>query len=93
VWAGNDGSPQNDTEIYLWDDGELLQLTDNDFSDFEPAISGRHVVWTGYADGDAEIYLATVPEPVAVPALSMAGAVALAAGLLASVARRASRRA
>jgi beta propeller repeat protein len=36
---------------------EVTQLTDNEFSDSNPQISGNHVVWQGSDGNDTEIYL------------------------------------
>ncbi len=36
--------------------GKIIQLTDNDYPDSEPQISGARVVWCGWAEGDSEIF-------------------------------------
>jgi beta propeller repeat protein len=59
VWSGYDGS---DSEIYLYDGTQTIQLSDNDISDSSPQISGNNVVWLGYSNyyryyGNSEVYL------------------------------------
>ncbi len=41
VWRGHDG---NDWEIFLWGDGIIQQLTDNDLNDYELHLQGGQVV-------------------------------------------------
>ena len=57
VWTGEDGSVDNDREIYLWNGATITQLTDNTTSDYWPDVSGSNVVWYGPDAGDNEIYL------------------------------------
>ena len=48
----------HDDEIYLNDNGTVLQLTDNAYDDIAPRIwNNRQVVWTGYDGTDWEIFL------------------------------------
>ena len=54
VWTGNDG---NDTEIFLYNGSETVQLTDNDVGDFLPVTSGNNVVWERDDGNDREIFL------------------------------------
>ena len=55
VWAANDG---NDSEIFLYDGNETIQLTDNDVDDFSPQISGNKIVWQRDTTGEnLEIFL------------------------------------
>ena len=42
VWFGD-----GDNKIYLWDGATTTQITDNNFDDYDPAISGLNVVWHG----------------------------------------------
>ncbi|REK09445.1 MAG: hypothetical protein DWQ37_18585 [Planctomycetota bacterium] len=44
VWYGFDG---NDEEIFLWNGYKTIQITDNDYDDMRPQISGNHIVWVG----------------------------------------------
>ncbi len=62
VWYGYDG---HDDEIFFWDGEEVHQITDNEFDDTAPMLSGNHIVWQGNAPSSLEIYHTTVvvPEP------------------------------
>jgi len=51
-WDGWDG---HDTEIFLYDGIKVTQLTDNEYGDYRPQISGSNVVWSG-GDGDDHDY-------------------------------------
>lgn len=42
VWAAWDG---NDTEIYLYENGLVTQLTDNSYDDYSPVITGNYLTW------------------------------------------------
>lgn len=42
VWVANDGF---DDEVYLYRDGQLLNLSDNDVRDDNPSLSEGHVIW------------------------------------------------
>lgn len=53
VWYGYDG---NDNEIYSWDGKTVIQVTDNDYDDEHPQISGNTIVWPGSDGNDDEIY-------------------------------------
>lgn len=53
VWVGYDG---NDNEIYSWDGNSVTQITDNDYNDAHPQLSGKNVVWMGSSADSAEIY-------------------------------------
>ena len=44
VWQSDDG---NDFEIMFWNGHEVIQLTDNDYDDTRPQVSGDHVTWVG----------------------------------------------
>jgi hypothetical protein len=45
------------SEIMLWDDGVLTQLTDNDTDDIEPRLDATSVIWTCYDGPGREICL------------------------------------
>ena len=52
AWFADDS--EYDYEIYLYDSSTILQITDNDFDDWHPAISNAgEVVWYGYGELDA----------------------------------------
>jgi cysteine-rich repeat protein len=51
VWTDQVGA---DTEVFLYTGTTVLQLTNNDHDDEEPAVRGSHVVWTGFPDDPAE---------------------------------------
>jgi cysteine-rich repeat protein len=51
VFVHDDG---NDKEIMVYDGSSLLPLTDNDYDDEDPDISGANVAWIGYPDTPAE---------------------------------------
>ena len=55
VWQGFDG---NDAEIFFFEDGNLIQVTNNDTDDAFPWINNAgQVVWTGSDGTDLEIFL------------------------------------
>ncbi len=55
VWADTVGG---DSEIFLFDGEEVVQLTDDDVNEFFPEISDSRVVWEVIdGEGDAEIHL------------------------------------
>ncbi|MFC2038223.1 hypothetical protein ACFLUG_00420 [Chloroflexota bacterium] len=57
VWCGPDENG-NDSEIFLWKDGVITQVTNNDYADYDAKIDNGRVVWTGYVGGgDSEIFL------------------------------------
>ena len=62
----------NDWEIFVFDGNQTTQLTDNDYPDDWPKVSGAHVVWEGMPDGDWEIFDA-VPEPATLGLLALGG--------------------
>lgn len=64
VWSSTVGG---DSEIFLYRDGAVTQLTDNDYDDRYPFISGNTIVWN-----------ATVPEPTSAAMTLMASAWLLA---------------
>ena len=45
VWNGWETSSKTDTEIYYYDGVQSSQLTDNDYADYNPYISGDIAVW------------------------------------------------
>jgi len=51
VWVASDG---NDDEIFVYDGASVTPLTDNDYDDTEPQVSGSNVAWIGYPDTIAE---------------------------------------
>ena len=51
VWTDVVGG---DREVFLFTGTTVLQLTNNDYDDEEPALRGSHVVWTGYPDAADE---------------------------------------
>jgi hypothetical protein len=51
VWVASDGS---DDEIFVYDGVSIVPLTDNDYDDSEPQVSGSHVAWIGFPDTIAE---------------------------------------
>lgn len=52
VWVDDD---LDETEIFFWDGSNVKKITDNDYFDGMPQISGNNIVWCGY-DGDQEIF-------------------------------------
>ncbi|MEM7393882.1 MAG: hypothetical protein AAF492_16205, partial [Verrucomicrobiota bacterium] len=57
VWQAHDG---NDFEIFFHDlsSAKAVQVTDNDYDDFSPEISGEIVTWMAYAgSGEADIFV------------------------------------
>jgi len=55
AWQGLD--PCDGWEIFLYEEGSILQLTDNDTDDINPNISGGHIVWQGWDGHDWEIFV------------------------------------
>ncbi len=53
TWAAYDG---NDYEIFLWKDGETIQITDNDTDDYEPQVHNGQISFTGEVDGVMDVY-------------------------------------
>ncbi len=53
TWAAYDG---NDYEIFLWKDGETIQITDNDTNDYEPQLYNGQISFTGEVNGVMNIY-------------------------------------
>lgn len=49
VWYAYDG---NDTEIFLYDGSDVIQLTNNEVSDIEPQISGDYIAWRQYKNNN-----------------------------------------
>lgn len=43
VWTEEDG---NDREIYYWDGVETIQLTNNNYHDYNPQVSNNYISWT-----------------------------------------------
>ncbi|MHC4180483.1 MAG: PEP-CTERM sorting domain-containing protein [Planctomycetota bacterium] len=55
VYTDFDGT---EGDIFLYDGTSTTKLTDNDYDEFSPQISGSNVVWTGRPDGqDWEIFV------------------------------------
>jgi hypothetical protein len=54
VWQGSEDGQDN--EIFFYDGGTIIQLTDNETDDARPQIDGGQVVWIGYDHGN-EIFL------------------------------------
>jgi cysteine-rich repeat protein len=56
VWVASDGG---DDEIFAYDGVVITPVTDNDFDDAAPQVSGAAIAWVGYPDaaGEGEIYL------------------------------------
>ncbi len=54
TWMGFDG---NDWEIFLYDGGLPIQLTNNNHDDANPQIHNGMVTWEGYDGNDREIFL------------------------------------
>ena len=50
VWDGHDW------EIYFWDGMSIEQITDNDFGDFDPSLSGNLLAWAGRPSGPVGLY-------------------------------------
>jgi hypothetical protein len=53
VWQSYDG---HDYEIMLWNGHEVIQLTNNDYDDTTPQLSGSHVAWVGQLGLDGTTY-------------------------------------
>ena len=65
VWQGNGSKiflydstnwQGNGSEIFFYDGTNIIQLTNNNFYDENPQISGNNVVWQGYEGNDYEIF-------------------------------------
>ena len=55
VWQADVGG---DSEIFLYNGSETIQITDNDVSDNLPQIFGNNIVWqSSFEDDDSEIFL------------------------------------
>jgi hypothetical protein len=54
VWMKNDG---NDDEIFLYEQGQIIQLTDNPYEDRLPVISDLAVAWQVYDGNQWDICL------------------------------------
>lgn len=50
-----------DQEIWFWNDGALVQLTDNDYGDFRPETDGQTIVWYTQPDGAANAVMRWTP--------------------------------
>lgn len=60
AWSAQDGSSNNDFEIYLYDiaTGTTTKVTDNNSDDLNPSqINEGKFIWTGSDGNDTEIYL------------------------------------
>lgn len=62
VWRGfkNTNSDASGSEIYRYDGTnptKATSLSNNEFTDFDPQVSGNHVVWWGGVFGDRQVYL------------------------------------
>lgn len=56
VWHGTIYGDGTDDEIFLYQGGAPIQLTDNEEEDINAAISGANVVWQGWDGHDWEIW-------------------------------------
>ena len=57
TWHGGGGVPDNDYEIYLYSDGGVTQLTNNNADDINPRLGATdQVVWQGFDGDDWEIF-------------------------------------
>ncbi len=73
VYVSHDGE---DYEIFLYENGSTIQLTDNNYDDYKPTIDGDDIAWITN-DGTFDIYMASygdsgtsaVPEPVSISLL------------------------
>lgn len=57
AWEGFNGPTANDREIYLHNGSTVMQITDNDHSDFDPQISGGQVTWWGGVFNNNQVFL------------------------------------
>jgi beta propeller repeat protein len=55
VWTGFGAGTGSDDEIFRYDGGSPIPMTDNDVDDENPRISGSHVVWQEWDGHDWEI--------------------------------------
>jgi beta propeller repeat protein len=55
VWTGSHAGPGSNREIFRYDGGSPIPMTDNDVDDENPKISGAHVVWQEWDGHDWEI--------------------------------------
>jgi len=55
-WIAFEGWDGHDWEVYLWDGISIEQITDNDFDDFDPSLSGNRLAWAGRPTGPAGLY-------------------------------------
>lgn len=63
-WIAFEAWDGHDWEIYIWDGVDIIQVTDNDFLDREPSLSGNRVAWMARPDGPAshdQIFYAKLP--------------------------------
>jgi len=77
VWRHTDGSVVDDYEIVARAGGNIYQLTNNEFEEGAPGVSGDIIVWEGWDGNDWEIYMTTLPEPATLFAMIPAWAVLL----------------
>lgn len=78
VWQGykNTNADSSGAEIYRYDGTNPTQptnLSNNEFTDFDPQVSGNHVVWWGGVFGDRQIYFndGTTTTPISTGTLNL----------------------
>lgn len=63
-WVAFEAWDGHDWEIHLWDGSNVLQVTDNDFEDYDPSLSGDRLAWNGRPSGPGgtyQIFFAKLP--------------------------------
>jgi hypothetical protein len=64
-WIAFEAWDGSDWEIYLWDGVDIIPISDNDFLDREPSLSGNRVAWMARPDGPGthdQIFYAKLPD-------------------------------
>ena len=64
-WVAYEVYDGHDWEIRLWDGTNTIAITDNDFDDVDPSLSGDRLAWSGRPTGAAgayQIFFAKLPE-------------------------------
>lgn len=65
-WIAYEVHEGGNWEIRLWDGVNTIDITDNDFNDTDPSLSGDRLVWTGRPEGSGgayQIFFARLPRP------------------------------
>jgi hypothetical protein len=55
-WIAYEAWDGHDWEIHLWDGVNVIPITDNDYEDYDPTLSGNLLAWNGRPDGPGGVY-------------------------------------